>query len=123
MSGSLTSQLLCRPLCLVFLSGKPRGPEPLEYCASSHGMRVKLSLALRREMGVRYAGASWSWTGDHMEETGALGLHVHRAGVGGWGIAMGIANGAQRQHFPAGQQDIGGLTPRLGEGAAESEGS
>lgn len=86
-------------------------------------MRVKLSLALRREMGVRYAAASWSWTGDHMEETGALGLHVRRAGVGGWGIAMGIANGAQRQHFPAGQQDTGGLTPSLGEGAAESEGS
>ena len=58
-----------------------------------------------------------------MEGTGALGLYVHRAGVGRWGIAMGITNGTQRRHFPAGQQDVGGLTPSLGEGATESEGS
>lgn len=48
------------------------GLEPWEHCASSSRIRVQLSLALRREMAVRCAGASGPWTGSQAEEIGAL---------------------------------------------------
>ena len=78
MSGSLTSQLFSRPLCLV-LSRTRRGPKPLKYCASSQGMQVKRD---GREV-------CWGFMALDRKPSGG-----NKAGGGRRGIAMGIPDRA-----------------------------